>query len=261
MFGHGLLIAGSRGKMGAAVISARAALRTGIGLLTCHIPSGGNIIMQTAVPEAMVEVDFSENFISGEPVADIYSAVGIGPGTGTHKEAGRVLYNLLSSCRKSMVIDADAINLLGMNRDWYRFLNHNIVLTPHPKEFERLTGPVGSSFERLNAQAKFSAENNCVVVLKGAYTSISTPEGQIYFNSTGNPGMATGGSGDALTGMILSLLSQGYTPVNAAITGVYLHGLAGDIAAEKFSMESMLSSDIIDEIGEAVKRLKTEDHP
>lgn len=260
MFGHGLLIAGSHGKMGAAVLSAKAALRTGIGLLTCHIPAGGNIIMQTAVPEAMVETDISERFISEDPVTEKYSAVGIGPGTGTGIETGKVLFKLLSSCTKPMVIDADGLNILAMNRDWYKYLRPEIILTPHPKEFERLAGPAADSFERLNKQVKFSADNNCIVVLKGAYTSISTPEGKVYFNSTGNPGMATGGSGDVLTGMILSLLAQGYLPENAAKTGVYLHGFAGDIAAEKSSMESMLPSDLVNEIGDAIKRVRNPDH-
>ena len=259
MFGHGLLMAGSFGKMGAAILAARAALRTGIGLLTCHIPAVGNVIMQTAVPEAMVETDYSENYISGNPATDKYNAVGIGPGIGTSKEVSKILQNLLSSCKKNMVIDADALNILGMNRDWYKFFAGNIILTPHPKEFERLTGPVENSFDRMNNQVKFSRENNCIVVLKGAFTCITTPDGKVYFNSTGNPGMATGGSGDVLTGIILSLLAQGYTPENAAITGVYLHGLAGDIAAGKSSFESLLPSDIIDKMGEAMRQLQTED--
>ena len=260
MFGHGLLVAGSHGKMGAAVLSAKASLRTGIGLLTCHIPSGGNVIMQVAVPEAMSETDHSENLISGTPVTDKFNAVGIGPGIGTFPETRKVLYNILTSCNKNMVIDADALNILSMNRDWYKFLNKNIILTPHPKEFERLTEPAGNSYARLNNQIRFSKDNKCIVVLKGAYTSITTPDGKVYFNSTGNPGMATGGSGDTLTGIILSLLAQGYAPENAAIAGVFLHGMAGDIAAEKSSFESLLPSDIINEIGEALTRLKTENH-
>ncbi len=259
MFGHGLLIAGSIGKMGAAILSGRAALRSGIGLLTCHVPSGGNAIMQIAVPEAMVEQDQSEDFISENPVTDKFNALGIGPGLGTGKEVQRALFNILSTCTKNMVIDADAINILGMNRDWYRYLNPNIILTPHPKEFERLTEPSGDSFSRLNRQRLFSKENNCIVVLKGAFTCITTPGGQVCFNSTGNPGMATGGSGDALTGIILSLLAQDYTPENAAIAGVFLHGLAGDIAAEKSSCESLLPSDIINELGSAFRQLQTGD--
>lgn len=257
LFGHGLLVAGSYGKMGAAILGAKAALRTGIGLLTCHIPSEGNIILQTAVPEAMVETDNSENFISDNLETNIFSAVGIGPGLGTVQESQKVLHNLLMTCKKPMVIDADALNTLGLNRKWFSLLNESIILTPHPKEFERLTGPTDNSFTRLNNQVEFSKKHNCIVVLKGAYTSITTPEGKVHFNSTGNPGMATGGSGDVLTGIILSLLAQGYSPENAAVAGVYLHGLAGDIAVEKSCFESILASDIINEIGNAFNRLKT----
>jgi ADP-dependent NAD(P)H-hydrate dehydratase / NAD(P)H-hydrate epimerase len=256
IFGHGLLIAGSYGKMGAAVLGAKAALRTGTGLLTCHIPSGGNIIVQNAVPEAMVIPDISEKHISEIGDTELFSAVGIGPGIGTGKETQEALYNLLQKSGKPMVIDADALNILGMNRKWFSLLNDNIILTPHPKEFERLTVATNNSYKRLQNQIEFSKKHNCIVVLKGAYTSISTQEGIVYFNSTGNPGMAKGGSGDVLTGIILSLLAQGYTPGNAAITGVYLHGLAGDIAAEKSCFESFLPSDLINEIGEAFNRIR-----
>ena len=256
IFGHGLLVAGSFGKMGAAILGAKAALRTGLGLLTCHIPSEGNIILQTTVPEAMVETDNSEKFISDNLETDKFSAVGIGPGLGTDHESQKVLHNLLMTCKKPMVIDADALNILSLNRKWFSLLNENIILTPHPKEFERLAGPTDDSFTRLNNQLEFSKKYNCIVVLKGAYTSVTTPAGRVYFNSTGNPGMATGGSGDVLTGMILSLLAQGYSPENAALAGVYLHGLAGDIAVEKSCFESILASDIINEIGDAFNRLK-----
>ncbi len=259
IFGHGLLAAGSYGKMGAAILGAKAALRSGIGLLTCHIPSGGNIILQSTVPEAMIETDNSENIISDNLNTDKFSAVGIGPGLGTLEESQKALYNLLTTCKKPMVIDADALNILGLNREWFSLLHENIILTPHPKEFERLSGKTDSSFARLQNQMKFSQENNCIVVLKGAYTSIATPDGKVYFNSTGNPGMATGGSGDVLTGILLSLLAQGYAPGDAAVTGVYLHGLAGDLAAGKSCFESMLASDIINEIGASFTTLKTEE--
>lgn len=257
IFGHGLLVAGSYGKMGSAVLGAKAALRAGIGLLTCHLPSGGNIIMQCSLPEAMVSADNSEKYISDDPDTDKYSAVGIGPGIGIREESQKVLYNLLLKCKKPMVIDADALNILGLNRKWFSLLNENIILTPHPKEFERLTITTDDSFTRLQNQIEFSKNNRCIVILKGAYTSISTPEGKVYFNSTGNPGMATAGSGDVLTGIILSLLSQGYTPENAAVAGVFLHGLAGDIAAEKSGCEALIASDIPDNLGNAFDRLKS----
>src|SRR5450759_1928822 len=230
-FGHGLLVSGSSGKMGAAVLGAGAALRTGIGLITCHIPSCGSLIIQSALPEAMVKADKSEEYISDIGNTDSYSAVGVGPGLGTEPESQKALHNLLSECKKPLVIDADALNILSLNKKWLSLLPAGTVLTPHPKEFERLAGKTDNGFARLKRQIEFSKEYNCIVFLKGAHTSVTTPEGKVLFNSTGNPGMATAGSGDVLTGIILSLLSQGYTSENAAVLGVYLHGMAGDIAA------------------------------
>lgn len=255
-YGHGLLIGGSYGKMGAVILGARAALRTGIGLITCHIPSHGDTILQSAVPEAMVIHDDSKEIITGVKVSDRFSALGIGPGMGTDPNSQKAFENLLDKCHLPMVIDADALNILSENKEWLRKIPTASVLTPHPKEFERLAGKSDSGFTRLNKQISFAAELNCVVVLKGAYTSITSPAADVYFNSTGNPGMATAGSGDVLTGMILSLLAQGYEPLNAAITGVYLHGLAGDIAAEKLCQESITASDIINEISYAFIRIK-----
>ena len=155
-----------------------------------------------------------------------------------------------------MVIDADALNILAANKEYLKLLHPGIVLTPHPKEFERLTGANDNGFMRLRRQIEFSREYNCVVVLKGAFTSVSTPDGSVTFNSTGNPGMATAGSGDVLTGIILSLLSQGYSAENAAMTGVFLHGCAGDIAAEDSCFESIIASDIINSIGKAYNRIR-----
>lgn len=255
-FGHGLLIAGSTGKMGAAVLGASAALRAGIGLITCHIPSGGNIIVQSAIPEAMVIPDKSENNIMDVGSTDRFDSIGIGPGLGTTAESQKMLQRLLSECKKPIVIDADALNILSMNKSWLSLLPAEAILTPHPKEFERLAGSSGNSFERLQKQIRFSKEFKCIVVLKGAQTSISVPGGKVMFNSTGNPGMATAGSGDVLTGIILSLLAQGYSPENAAVTGVYLHGTAGDIAAEKSGLESIIASDIIKCIGKAFNKIR-----
>lgn len=255
-FGHCLLIGGSYGKMGAVVLGARAALRTGAGLVTCHIPSGGDQILQTAVPEAMAVHDPSELMISETGNTDAYSAIGIGPGMGTDPFSQKALYNLLRSCRKPMVIDADALNILSMNTNWLSEISPGTVLTPHPGEFERLAGKASSGFERLKKQIEFSAFHKCIVVLKGAFTSIAAPDGRVFFNSTGNPGMATAGSGDVLTGMILSLLGQGYDPLDAAVAGVYIHGLAGDIAAGKSGFESLIASDIINETGTAFNRIR-----
>ena len=250
-FGHGLLIGGSYGKMGAIVLGARAALRTGAGLITCHIPACGNLVMQGAVPEAMVIHDNSERFITDTVNTDSFNAVGIGPGMGTQKESQKALHNLLLSCKKPLVIDADALNILSLNKDWLSLLPEGTVLTPHPKEFERLAGKTENSYARLKEQIEFSSKHNCIVVLKGAYTSVTSPGGEVSFTSTGNPGMATAGSGDVLTGMILSLLAQGYDPADAAVTGVFLHGLAGDMAVEKSCYESVIASDIINYIASA----------
>jgi len=255
-FGHGLLIAGSFGKTGAAVLGAGAALRTGIGLITCHIPSSSVAIVQCALPEAMVESDRNEKHLSEIGNADSFIAVGIGPGIGTEPESQKALHKLLAECKKPMVIDADGLNILSLNKDWLSLIPKGAILTPHPKEFERLAGKTENSFFRLKRQIDFSEEHKCVIVLKGAHTSITTPGGNVFFNSTGNPGMATAGSGDVLTGILLSLLAQGYTPENAAVLGVYLHGLAGDLAAEELCYESVIASDIIKNIAKAFNKIR-----
>ncbi len=255
-FGHGLLVSGSYGKMGAAVLGAGAALRTGIGLITCHVPACGILIMQSALAEAMVKTDKSENFISDIGNTDSFNAVGAGPGLGTDQQSQKALHSLLSECKKPMILDADALNILSLNKEWLTLIPSGTVLTPHPKEFERLAGKSENGFARMKRQIDFSREHNCIVVLKGAHTSISTPDGRVLFNSTGNPGMATAGSGDVLTGIILSLLAQGYTPENAAVTGVYLHGKAGDIAAGESCFESIIASDIINCIGKAFNNIR-----
>jgi len=256
-FGHGILFAGSYGKMGAAVLGARAALSTGIGLVTCHIPSCGNIILQTAVPEAMVRLDENEKLLSDTRSVDSYDAVGIGPGIGTEKVTQKALHNLLLVRNKPFVIDADALNILGQNKLWLSALPANSILTPHPREFERIADKTENGYARLEKQLEFASGFNSIVILKGANTSIATPQGKVYFNSTGNPGMATAGSGDALTGIILSLLGQGYTPENAAVAGVFLHGMAGDIAAARSGYESMTASDIINNIGNAFIKIRS----
>jgi NAD(P)H-hydrate epimerase len=256
-YGHGLLIAGSYGKIGSAVIGARAALRTGIGLVTCHVPGCGYQVLQASIPEAMAIVDKNETVISEADALDHFDAVAVGPGIGTDLVTQGALHNLILNCGKPLVIDADGINILGINKSWLSELPGGTILTPHIKEFERISGKAKNSFQRLERQVEFAAEYNCIVILKGAKTAVATPEGKVYFNSTGNPGMATAGSGDVLTGMILSLLAQGYSPENASVTGVYLHGLAGDIASIKSGYESVIASDIIENIGNAFLKLRT----
>lgn len=255
-YGHGLLISGSSGKMGAVILAAAAALRTGIGLITCHIPAVGNQIVQSALPEAMVQIDKSDSCVSEIGSTDLFSAVGIGPALGTLPESGKALKNLLLECNKPIVMDADALNILAMHKDDFHLIPAGTVLTPHPKEFERLAGKSNNGYERLLSQIEFSREHNCIVVLKGAHSSVSFPDGKVFFNSSGNPGMATGGSGDVLTGIILSLLSQGYTPENAALAGVFIHGVAGDLAAGESCYESIIASDIINYIGKAFNKIR-----
>jgi hydroxyethylthiazole kinase-like uncharacterized protein yjeF len=255
-FGHGLMIGGSYGKMGAMILGAGAALHTGIGLVTCHIPSIGDHVLQSSLPESMVIHDQSEKVITEIGDLKPFSAVGIGPGMGTATETQRAFEKFLRNNTKPLVIDADALNILSLNKKWLTRIPEKAILTPHPGEFTRLAGKSANGYERLKKQLKFSDKYNCIVILKGAYTSISLPGGEIWFNSTGNPGMATAGSGDVLTGMILSLLAQGYSPENAAIAGVYIHGLAGDIASDKCGPESMIASDIINNIGAAFKKIR-----
>jgi len=257
IYGHALLVAGSSGKIGSAVLGAGAALRTGVGLLTCHVPSSGKLVLQISLPEAMVDPDNNEDRISDIGNTDMFSAVGIGPGLGTLPDSQQALFRLLSECEKPMVIDADALNILSLNKEWLTLLKPGTVLTPHVKEFERLTGEQLNGYVRLERQIEFSRVNNCIVILKGAHTSVTNPEGNVFFNSTGNPGMASGGSGDVLTGIILSLLAQGYTPENASVLGVYLHGLAGDIAAGESCFESIIASDIINNIGKAFNKIRS----
>ena len=257
IFGHGLLVAGSYGKMGAALLGANAALRSGIGLVTCHIPSCGTDILQTYLPEAMLRADKSEKVISEIEPDDRFVAAGIGPGIGTDPVTQKAFHSFLLNRGKPLVIDADAINILGLNQKWLSVLPKDTILTPHIREFERIAGKTTDSFDRLERAINFASEYDCIILLKGAYSAVINSRGSVYFNSTGNPGMATAGSGDTLTGIILSFLSQGYTPENAAILAVYVHGLAGDIAAAKKGYEALIASDIINCLGEAFKRIRT----
>jgi hydroxyethylthiazole kinase-like uncharacterized protein yjeF len=256
-FGHGILFAGSYGKMGAAILGARAALRTGIGLVTCHIPYSGNPIIQSAVPESMVRLDKNEKIISDIESVDTYDAAGIGPGIGTDAVTQKALQALLLKRDKPLVIDADGINILGLNRKWLTTLPPWTILTPHVKEFERISERATNSYDRLQKQTDFAVKHKVIVILKGACSSIATPDGKVRFNSTGNPGMATAGSGDALTGIILSLLAQGYSPEDSSVIGVFIHGSAGDIAVSRSGYESMLASDIINNIGNAFLKLRS----
>lgn len=248
-YGHALFIGGSYGKMGAAVLASRACLRTGVGLLTVHTPECGVNILQTAVPEAMCLPDKEHSYVSllTEDVSP-YSAIGIGCGLGTEPETSKVLKRVFEEATQPLVLDADALNILSTHPEWMDLIPKNTIITPHPKEFERLTGPYNNRFEQIEIARIFSKKHTIFVVLKGAYTAVVCPDGEVHFNSSGNPGMAKGGSGDILCGMILSLLAQAYSPKESAILGVFLHGKAGDDAAANFGQTEMIAGDIIEEI-------------
>ena len=247
-YGHALLVAGSTGKTGAALLAAEACLRTGVGLLTAHLPKDALLPMQIYLPEAMTSIDKSETHCT--EIDDIipYTAIGVGPGIGKNAETATLLKKIIQEATQPLVLDADALNIISENPTWLSFLPDNTILTPHPKEFERLFGNTNDSYERLELQRKMSVIHNIIIVQKGAHTAITFPNGTCFFNSTGNPGMATAGSGDVLTGMILSLLAQRYTSQEAALLGVYLHGKAGDEAAKEIGENSMIARDIVKSI-------------
>ena len=248
-FGHALIIAGSKGKIGASILSGEAALKTGCGLLTMQIPSSGVEAMHSSLPEAMVIADSHADKIT-DKVNDTtrYNAIGFGPGIDKHKETSDVLKLVIQNASQPLIIDADGLNILSENLTWIQFLNGSTILTPHPGEFDRLTHKHVSGIERFKTQLEFSKKNGVYMILKGHHTSITTPSGMAFFNTTGNNGMATGGSGDVLTGIITSLCAQGYSPLHACLLGVYLHGYAGDCAAAVESKTSMIASDIIEHI-------------
>jgi NAD(P)H-hydrate epimerase len=252
-FGHALLIAGGYGRMGAAVLASEACLRSGVGLLHVHVPSKAVDPVQTAVPEAMLTNDPDEECFSALPDLTPFTAIGVGPAIGFDEKTRKALKFLIQNSAVPIVFDADAITILGENKTWIPFVPKNSIFTPHPKEFERLVGSSRNDFHRLELQREFCIKHGVYLVLKGAHTCICGPDGQCYFNTTGNPGMATGGSGDVLTGLILGLLAQRYPPGEACLLGVYLHGLAGDFAAEKLSPEAMIAGDIVKMIGKAFR--------
>lgn len=251
-YGSGALIAGSKGMMGAAVLAARAFMRSGAGKLTCHLPDAGYGVMQGAVPEAMCLVEGGDN-ISTMGNLSKYDALGIGPGIGQYDHFPQLLSDIFKRFRKPMVIDADALNVMARNPRLMSHLPPLSILTPHPGEFARLFGSFESDHARIQAAMDKAKEYNVLIVLKGAHTLIATPGGKGYFNNTGNPGMATAGAGDVLTGLIAGLLCQGYPADHAAILGVYLHGFSGDLAAAANSQQSLMASDIVNFLGQAFR--------
>lgn len=255
LFGHALLVAGSKGKMGAAVLSANACLRSGAGLVTVNVPSCGYDILQIKVPEAMCIVDQESDVIGTSVKLDAYNAIAIGPGIGTDKKTANMLKVVIQNANTPIVFDADAINILAENKTWLSFIPPNSIFTPHVGEFSRLIGNFSSEEQKMDKIKAFCFKYTAFLILKGAHSMICTPDGRFFFNSTGNPGMATAGSGDVLTGIVLSLLSQGYSSLHSSLLGVFIHGLAGDIASINNGFESLIASDIVASIGSAYNEL------
>jgi hydroxyethylthiazole kinase-like uncharacterized protein yjeF len=255
-FGHALIMAGSKGMAGAAVLASKACLKSGCGLVTSYGPSVLANIIHTSFPEAIVISDPDPDHLSKLPNLNKYNALAIGPGLGTHEEIENILHQIFQHTNIPLVIDADALNAIAKKPKLLEEIPKNTIITPHPGEFDRLFGSSENTFERYKKQVLKAQELNIIIILKGRYTSIALPNGHSWFNTTGNNGMASGGSGDVLTGILASLLAQGYSPEKAAITGVFLHGLAGDIAVESIEPESLIASNIIDNISNAIKRIR-----
>lgn len=254
-FGSVMVMAGSMGMMGASVLCSRAALRTGAGLVTIHSARCGMEIIQTSVTEALYEPDKNERFITDMRLHHQHQAVAVGPGIGTYPETQNALEGLLNNIQAPLVLDADALNCIAKRPALLTMLPQMTIITPHAGEFDRIFGECSSDEERLRKALEKSQYYGIIIVLKGHYTTIVRPDGKIYFNSTGNPGMATAGCGDALTGVIAAFLAQGYKPEIAASMGVYIHGKAGDLAAEELGEYGMTASDIVDRIPIAIKQI------
>lgn len=252
-YGSALIFAGSAGMSGAATMCARAAMRAGVGLATVHSARCGMQVLQTASPETMFEPDRNEHFITDMTIHHAHQAIAVGPGIGTHEQTISALESLIKNCTNPLVLDADALNCISQRPALLTMLPANTVITPHIGEFDRLFGEHKTSEERLLKAIEMAKYYNIIIVLKGHFTATIRPTGKVYFNSTGNPGMATAGAGDVLTGIIASFMAQGYRPEHAATIGVYIHGLAGDLAAEELGEAGMIASDIINNIGKAVQ--------
>lgn len=253
--GLALIIGGSYGKIGAVSLSSKACLKTGCGLVTVFIPKCGYTILQTAIPEVMVLTDNQEKLISNITFDITPQAIGIGPGLGQEIETQKALHQFLKTNKTPLVIDADALNILSQNKEWLSLVLPKTILTPHPKELERLIGKWHSEEEKRSKAISFSTQYQVIIVMKGAPTQIIDGE-TVYENTTGNAALATAGSGDVLTGMITSLLAQSCKPINAAVLGVYLHGLTADIALPETGYQSFIASDVIANIGKAFLSLE-----
>ena len=254
--GSALLIAGSYGMAGAAILASKACMRSGAGKVVVNTPRRNIPFLQTAVPEAIVQPGSEETIFAETVDTEDFQAMGIGPGLGQSEQTAIALIAQLRRAQCPIVIDADAINILANHRAWLQQLPKDIILTPHPKELDRLENHSADSYERLTKARNLAERLKGYVILKGHYTAICCPDGHVIFNSTGNAGMATAGSGDVLTGILTGLLARGYKPQDACVVGVYLHGLAGDLAARELGEESLIASDIIQYLGPAFKKLR-----
>ena len=255
--GHALMVTGSKGMMGAAVLTTKAALRAGVGLVTAYVPQVGYEIMQEAIPEAMALTSPEPDVVAGSPFsdkADKFTSIGIGPGIGTSQATREMLALILDHWKKPIVIDADALNIIALEY-WKDRIPKDAIITPHPGEFRRLAGESVDDFDMLGKQRALSIKHGICIVLKRAFTCITLPDGTAHFNSTGSPALATGGSGDVLTGIIAGLQAQGYSSTDAGLLGVWLHGRAGELAAEHSSDEAVIAGDVIEHLGGAFRTL------
>lgn len=253
--GSCLLVSGNQFMTGASVLNAKACLRAGSGLVTVHSVEKVNHVVQNSIAEILTSFDIGDSFITNLSDIKYYDAIGIGSGIGTEPQTEKAFITFLKNHKTPIVIDADALNIISKTNT-LKFVPKKSILTPHPKEFERLFGTFENDFSKAEFLREFCLTNELIVVLKGAHSIVGTPDGILYFNSTGNPGMATAGSGDVLTGVITSLLGQNYSPSSAALVGVFVHGLAGDIALEKLgSHEGLIASDIIEAIPQAFSHI------
>lgn len=254
-YGSAIIFSGSTGMMGAAVMCAKTVLKSGAGLVTVHGPKGGLQILQTAVPEAMYEPDKSEHYVSDMRLHHDHQAIAVGPGLGTSDQTIDALESLMKTGSTPLVLDADALNCISRRPSLLTMLPSKTIITPHIGEFDRLFGEQRSSEERLKTAVEMARKYNIIIVLKGHYSMTVRPTGKVYINPTGNPGMATAGAGDVLTGVITAFLAQGYVPEHAATIGAFVHGLAGDIAAEKCGEFGMTAMDIASSVGKAIKMI------
>lgn len=251
-YGHVLAWVSGYGKAGAGILTTQAALKSGCGLVTAYIPSCNYGAFQSAIPEVMVMTGKGEKFLIDLPELSVQDfLVAAGPGVGTHKKTGSALKALLKKVKRPVVLDADALNLIAQDSSIWKEIPEKSILTPHPGEFKRLAGMFDHGYQQIEALSEMAVRQKVIIVLKGAFTSVALPDGNVHFNSTGNPGMATAGSGDVPTGILAGLLAQGYEPEDAALFGVFLHGLAGDTAAGQIAQESITAQDITNHISDA----------